>query len=167
MKITAPEEYGLRCLLRLASQPADTALTIPEIAASERLSAPNVAKMMGILRQAGFVASVRGRAGGYCLARPANQIRVGQVLAALGDPLYEDGYCERHAGTENKGEICVHTSDCAVRAVWRTLGDLITSVLDQLTLADLLCPEAAMQQLLVRRQRLPLPLAGVGQPSPH
>jgi Rrf2 family protein len=164
MKITAPEEYGLRCLLRLAAQPRDVALTIPEIAAREQLSVPNVAKLLGMLRQAGLVESVRGRAGGYTLARPPHEIRVGQVLAALGEPLFEDGYCEKHAGTETGASVCVHTTDCAMRAVWRTIGDLITRVLDQVTLADLLGHESALQDLLVRRQRVPLPLAA---PSAH
>ena len=71
MKITAQEEYGLRCLLRLARvEPDQPPLTIPEIAADEKLSVPNVAKLLSVLRQAGLIESVRGRTGGYRLARP-------------------------------------------------------------------------------------------------
>ena len=55
MKITSQEEYGLRCLLRLAQEPYGRSLTIPEIAASEGLSAPYVAKLLGVLRQAGLI----------------------------------------------------------------------------------------------------------------
>ena len=46
MKISAQEEYGLRCLLRLARAP-ETALTLHEVAAAEGLSVPHVAKLMG------------------------------------------------------------------------------------------------------------------------
>lgn len=161
MKITAQEEYGLRCLLRLARQPHGEALTIPEIAAAEKLSGPYVAKLLHILRQEGLVASARGRTGGYTLARPADEISLGQALAVLGEPLFDDpGYCERHHGTEQDG-LCVHTTDCAVRAVWRSLGDMITQVLDRVSLAELVAPESAMEKLLHTPGRVALPLTAV------
>src|SRR5262249_12149920 len=106
MKITAQEEYGLRCLLRLAR--AGQSLTIPEIAQAEGLSPAPAAKLLAVLRQAGFIESVRGRAGGYHLTRPATEVRLGRVLLALGEPLFDDpGYCERHAGPETEG-LCIH-----------------------------------------------------------
>src|SRR5436309_3416977 len=97
MKITSQEEYGLRCLLRLASTEEGHSLTIPEVAAAEGLSSPYVAKLLAVLRQAGLIESVRGRAGGYRLARPATEIMLGSVMKVLGEPLYEDpSYCQRH-----------------------------------------------------------------------
>lgn len=159
MKITAQEEYGLRCLLRLAQQPPGEPLTIPEIAAAERLSAPYVAKLLHILRLAGLVDAVRGRSGGYSLARSPEEISLGQALAVLGEPLFDGaGYCERHRGTEDHSLACIHTSDCAVRAVWRSLGDMITQVLDRVSLAELLTPESAMERLLSTPGRVPLPV---------
>jgi DNA-binding IscR family transcriptional regulator len=53
MKITSQEEYGLRCLMRLARAEDGRSLTIPEIAADEGLSFPYVAKLLAVLRQAG------------------------------------------------------------------------------------------------------------------
>src|SRR4051812_43946869 len=112
MKITAQEEYGLRCLMRLARVHGGQALTIPEISAAENLSAPYVGKLLAVLRNAGLVESVRGRTGGYHLVRPPSEIRLGKVLLLLGEPLFEDpGYCERHAGPETSGP-CVHQDDC-------------------------------------------------------
>ena len=73
MKITAQEEYGLRCLLRLARAGDGRSLTIPEIAADEGLSVPYVAKLLAVLRQAGLIESVRGRSGGYRLAASRRQ----------------------------------------------------------------------------------------------
>src|SRR4051812_36244089 len=87
MKITAQEEYGLRCLLRLAQGGERQSLTLPEIAAAEGLSVPYVAKLLGVLRQAGLIESVRGRAGGYRLARTPAEIGLGSVLRVLGEPL--------------------------------------------------------------------------------
>src|SRR5437016_10167392 len=90
MKITAQEEYGLRCLLRLARAADGQSLTIPEIAAVEGLSGAYVAKILAVLRQAGLIESVRGRAGGYRLAKAPAEIGLGTVIMSIGDPLYED-----------------------------------------------------------------------------
>ena len=138
MKITAQEEYGLRCLLRLARAGEGRALTIPEIADAERLSAPYVAKLLSVLRQASLITSTRGRTGGYCLARPSSEVRLGEVMRALGEPLFEDpGYCERHAGPDTDG-TCVHNDGCTLRVIWQTLEQWMRRFLDRVTLADLL-----------------------------
>jgi Rrf2 family protein len=151
MKITAQEEYGLRCLLRLAAVTDGHALTIPEVAAAEGMSSPYVAKLLAVLRQAGLIESARGRAGGYRLARPASEIGLGSVLQALGEPLYDDpGYCERHKGTETE-DGCVHLSGCALRGLWQTLGYWMNQVLDQITLADLLANGPGIQELVRSR----------------
>jgi Rrf2 family protein len=153
MKITAQEEYGLRCLLRLAQVAEGESLTIPEVAAGEGLSIPNAAKILGVLRQTGLIESVRGRSGGYRLARSPAEIRLGAVLLTLGEPLYEDpGYCERHAGTETANGLCVHHGACTLRALWLTLEQWMRRTLDQITLADLLQSEGRITELL--RQRL-------------
>ena len=70
MKLSSQEEYGLRCLLQLARHGDEASLTIAEMSQREGISSPNVAKIMRILRRAGLVASTRGKAGGYTLARP-------------------------------------------------------------------------------------------------
>lgn len=137
MKITSQEEYGLRCLLRLARDDGTQSLTIPEIAAAEGLSGPYVAKLLSVLRQAGLIDSVRGRAGGYRLARPPAEIHLGAVLMALGEPLFDEpGFCERHRGSEAEG-ACVHHGDCTLRALWHTLEHWMRRALDQISLTDL------------------------------
>ena len=88
MKITAQEEYGLRCLLHLARTRDPLGQNIREIAEAENLSIPYVAKLLAVLRRAGLITSVRGRKGGYLLARPAGDIRLGEVMQALGGPLH-------------------------------------------------------------------------------
>jgi Rrf2 family protein len=151
MKITAQEEYGLRCLLRLAKAGTGQSLSIPEIAAAEGLSVPYAGKLLAVLRQAGLIASVRGRSGGYRLARDPAMIGLGSVLMTLGEPLFvEPEYCQRHAGTESDGH-CVHQNGCTLRGLWQTLEGWIRHTLDQVTLADLLESEQHLTELLQNR----------------
>ncbi len=138
MKFSAQEEYGLRCLLRLAQQP-DRSLTIPEVAEAEGLSVPYAAKLMRVLRQGGFVKSERGQAGGYALADSPDRITVGKVLAGLGGRLVEDDFCERHAGTV---DVCTHNVDCSIRSLWSSVQRMVDQVLSRTTLTDLLAKQA-------------------------
>lgn len=138
MKITAQEEYGLRCLLQIARTGASNSLSIGEIAEKEGLSTPYAAKLLSILRQTGFIESTLGRSGGYRLARPANEMGLGTVFKAIGERLYEEGeFCQKHAGTETEG-ACVHHDNCNLRSLWNTLEGCIQHILDGLTIADLL-----------------------------
>jgi Rrf2 family protein len=152
MKITAQEEYGLRCLLKVAQAPEGNSLTLHEVAQAEGLSVPYAAKLLSVLRQAGFLDSVRGRAGGYRLAVPPERIGLGSLLLALGEPLFDEpGYCERHAGTAEGVNGCVHNSDCSLRSLWQTLEQWVRHSLDQVTLADLLQRKVSIAELLRTR----------------
>ena len=150
MKISAQEEYGLRCLMRLAASDGYSQ-TLPEIAAAEGLSAPYVAKLMGVLREAGLVESMRGRSGGYTLARAPEEIGLGSLLLLLGEPLFDEpSYCEKHAGVSADG-VCVHRGACSLRALWQTLEQWMRGTLNQITLADLLQNEGSITELLRSR----------------
>jgi Rrf2 family protein len=142
MKLTAQEEYGLRCLIRVGREGPDASMTIAELSRREGISEPNVAKMMRLLRRGGFLRSTRGASGGYALARPAGDIVIGEVLAALGGRLFEANFCERHAGVQ---PLCAHMGDCSIRPVWRMVQDAVDQVLNRMTLADLLCNEQQMR----------------------
>ncbi|MFI5183632.1 MAG: RrF2 family transcriptional regulator, partial [Vicinamibacteria bacterium] len=111
MKLSTQEEYGLRCLLQLGRQGDGASLTIAELSEREGISAPNVAKIMRVLRKGGLVTSTRGQAGGYTLSHPAQDISVGQALAALGGRFFDAGFCDRHAGVESQ---CMNHSDCSI-----------------------------------------------------
>ena len=141
MKLSSQEEYGLRCLLRVGREGADGSVTIPELSRSEGITEPNVAKMMRILRQGGFVQSTRGQAGGYSLARPAAEINLGEALACLGGRLYEPSFCESHRGVER---LCTHMPDCSIRSVWRMVQHAVDQVLGKITVKDLLRSEPEM-----------------------
>ncbi len=134
MKVTALEEYGLRCMILLARNAGVESLTLPEISAKEGLSLPYAGKLLMILKQSGLVKAVRGRRGGYTLAKPPEQIVLREVFNALGEPVFGPNHCERY--TEN-GECCVHNEDCTVRTVWGTFNRFVSGYLDSVTLADL------------------------------
>jgi Rrf2 family protein len=135
MKLSAQEEYGLRCLLQVARHAPQGSLTIPEIARIEGLSIPHVAKLMRLLRRGGFVKSVRGQAGGYKLARTPDQVKVGELLAWLGGRLFEPSFCTMHAGVV---KLCTHTVDCSIRSLWQSVQLVVDQMLGKVTLSDLL-----------------------------
>lgn len=157
MKFSAPEEYGLRCLLRLGQQAEGASLTIPEISRLEGISPDYVAKLMRLLRRGQLVRSSRGQAGGYSLARPAEQIIVGEALAVLGGRLFDPSFCGRYAGEEL---VCTHSIDCSIRSLWRTVQVAVDRVLTRTTLRDLLGAERELDQ----RAGLLMPTPAVHKP---
>jgi Rrf2 family protein len=148
MKMSAQEEYGLRCLLRLGQAGDGASLTLAELSRREGISLPNVAKMMRILRRGGYVRSTRGKEGGYTLVRRPEEINVGEALAVLGGRLFDSRFCDRHSGTSR---LCAHTTDCSIRSVWRTLQDAVDGVLARMTLKDLLRNEEDMKAFVSPR----------------
>ena len=152
MKITAQEEYGLRCLLQLAKAPQGQVVSVKEIAAKEGLSSAYVEKLLRILSRAGLVHSLRGLKGGYMLNRPPTQVRLGEIIRALGTVQTTDGICRVFTGNE---EACVHFSDCGIRSVWSGLTNYIQSFLDQTTLSSLLEKEYAVSERLAQRWQRP------------
>ncbi len=144
MKFSAQEEYGLRCLLRISKAKSPNGLTIPEISQLEGLSEANAGKLLRALRLGGFIESSRGQTGGYKLARPADQIIISEVLAALGGKLFEADFCADHSGAEL---ICTHSIDCSIRSLWRTVQSMLDNVLGKITLKDLIGTETEVNSL--------------------
>ncbi len=133
MKLTSHEEYGFRCLVKIGS--SGGALTIPEISEAEGISQAYAGKLLRILRKGGFVKSARGKVGGYSLARPAGEIVVGEVLAALGGKMFETDFCDSHSG---QAKICAHSTDCSIRTLWKRVQVALDDVLGNTTLEDVL-----------------------------
>ena len=141
MKLTNHEEYGLRCLLRLAEQGDGASLTIPQLSEAEGVSEAYAGKLLRMLRQGGFVKASRGKVGGYTLARPAGRITVGEVMNVLGGPLIEGDFCESHSGQMG---TCVRSVDCSLRAFWLGVQQVVDRMLGGTTLESLLRNERAM-----------------------
>lgn len=145
MKVSAQEEYGMRCLLRIGSSNLPEGLTIPDISKMEGLSPANVAKLLRILRLGGFIESARGRSGGYKLARPADQVVISEVLTVLGGRIYEPTFCDSHTGAI---DVCSHIIDCSMRSLWRSVQTAVDGVLSKITLKDMLGSEKVVTNLV-------------------
>ena len=148
MKITAQEEYGLRCLLQLARTPQGQIVSVKEIAVKEGLSSAYAEKLLRVLARAGLVHSMRGIKGGYVLNRPAASITLGEVVRALGNMESTNHICTSYTGQQ---DACVHFSDCGIRSVWSGLTTYIQNFLDQTTLASLLDNEYNVSERLAKR----------------
>ncbi|PJA97745.1 MAG: transcriptional regulator [Ignavibacteriales bacterium CG_4_9_14_3_um_filter_30_11] len=145
MKFSSQEEYGIRCLIRIGKSGSPNGLTIPEISELEGLSPSNVAKILRILRLGKFVESARGQTGGYKLAREPKDIKISNVMNALGGKLYEESFCDSHSGALN---ICTNSVDCSVRSLWSTIQNMLDGVLSKVTLKDLLGKEKQVINLV-------------------
>jgi Rrf2 family protein len=141
MKLTAQEEYGLRCLLQIAREPAGFS-TIHEIASREGLTSSYVAKLLRLMRKAGFVTSLRGRKGGFRLSQSAGTIPVSTVLGILGGRLYSATFCRSYKGHKR---TCVHDMDCSIRSLWAAIDSLVEDTMSKVMLADLFCTERQMR----------------------
>src|ERR1043165_8898405 len=111
MKISAQEEYGLRCLVQLACLKDGESLTLPQIAEREGISTANAGKLMWLLNKAGFVHSTRGTKGGYFLARPAADVRLSEIIRVLDQDVLTK-HCENSTGVLASA---VHNGDSGIR----------------------------------------------------
>ncbi|MGE5646095.1 MAG: Rrf2 family transcriptional regulator [Acidobacteriota bacterium] len=147
MKISAQEEYGVRCLLQIGRRGRDVSLTIPEISRAEGISSHYVAKLLRVLRRGGLVKSARGQAGGYTLARPLDEITVSEALEVLGGRLYNPEFCDSHGGAE---PVCAHSIECTIRSLWRSVQQAVDQVLGKTTLQELLPPDTPAPLMDIR-----------------
>ena len=150
MKISAQEEYGLRCLLQLAYLPDGESLTLAQIAEREGISVANAGKLLWLLSKAGLVLSVRGNRGGYMLARPASEVRLSEVIKVLDGDLVEE-HCKSYTGVM---DVCVHTGDCGIRPVIVGLHEIVQQALSEITLAQLIGTEEKVDAVLHQIQGL-------------
>jgi len=90
MRLTSFTDFGLRMLMRMAADPS-RAISTAELAEALGLSRNHLAKIIQHLARAGLIETRRGGGGGAVLARPASEIRLGQVIRLLeeGQPLVE------------------------------------------------------------------------------
>jgi Rrf2 family protein len=124
-------------MVELARHHGDGPVSLAEMAEHESLPRPYLEQLVISLREAGLVTSTRGARGGYRLARPPAETRMGEIIRALEGPIApmvcasED---PSHAG------ICDRTGFCNVNLLWVKVRDAITDALDSVTLADLALP---------------------------
>jgi Rrf2 family nitric oxide-sensitive transcriptional repressor len=138
VQLTRYSDYSLRVLIYLALDPERLA-TIAEVARRYDVSRAHLTKVVHRLGQRGFVETLRGRRGGFRLARPPEEIRVGDVVRATEESLaLVDCFDEARSR-------CAIGPACGLRPVLDEALAAFLAVLDRHTLAD-----------LVARRRAPL-----------
>ena len=136
MRLTSFTDYGLRMLMRMASAP-EQAFSTAELSEEFGLSRNHLSKIMQRLAGAGLIATRRGGGGGAVLARPAAEIRLGDVVRLLeqGQPLVE---CLRA-----DGGACSLDGRCRLKGRLRAAEAAFLAELDRSTLADIALPPVA------------------------
>ena len=123
--------YAVLLMYQLAQ--SDGALTsLSEISSAQNISQGYLEKIVRPLKEQNLVQSKRGYGGGYRLAKPPDQITIGEIVTISEGPV-APVQC-----VNNDFSFCVSPLDCKARLVWRKVGDAISSVLNSITLQDLL-----------------------------
>src|SRR6188472_326236 len=146
MKISAQDEYGLRILLQIAKMPAEDGLSLSQISELEQISQAYAAKVTRTLRMAGFIKSIRGHKGGYVLAKQPQDIKINDVLRAMGGAIYDDKFCGQHTGALS---LCTNSVDCSIRSLWTILQLNMDKLLDQISVKDLMKSEYQVNKNLI------------------
>lgn len=135
MRLTRHTDYAIRVLLYLGAQP-EKVCSISEIARAYGISQNHLMKVAHNLGKAGYIEGVRGRSGGIRLAKPADQINVGNVVRRT-----EEGFELVECGT------CVIAPACGLTGALDEALAAFMAVLDRYTLADLLKKRSKLMRL--------------------
>src|SRR5690606_31467501 len=136
MKVSTRGEYGMRAMVSLARMYGQGPVPLAAIASDSAVPAAYLEQLIGPLRRAGLVSSTRGAHGGYELARPPGEVKVGEVYRVMEGPV-APMVCVTEDADE---ELCPMIDGCATRVVWVKVRDSIAEALDSTTLGDLLRP---------------------------
>jgi len=129
MKISTKGRYGARAALELALRYGSGPAMVREIAESQDISERYLEQILNTLRTSGMVKSTRGFGGGYELAKPPDEVKLGDIIRALEGP-FDIVHCT--------GEFdCGKEMMCATFMIWNEVKEAIEGVLDSITLEDL------------------------------
>jgi Rrf2 family transcriptional regulator, cysteine metabolism repressor len=120
MNISVKSEYALQAIFDLAQQPPGEPVKIADIARRQKIPQKFLELILSSLKQGGFVESRRGAEGGYRLAKPADQITIGEVL--------------RFSEDTKKAR---RFSSSPFADVWKRVDEAVSSILDKTTFAEM------------------------------
>ena len=132
MKLSTKGRYGLRAMIDLARYSEEEPVSISSIAARQDISERYLEQLVGLLKKAGLVRSIRGATGGYVLAKSTGEISVGDVLRALEGSL-EPVRCAAFYSEEG----CMAADGCVTKYVWQKINDSINEAVDHMMLDEL------------------------------
>lgn len=130
MKISTKGRYAVRVMLDLALNNTGECIKVRDIAARQGISEKYLEQIIAMLNKAGYVNSVRGAQGGYRIAKDPSEYTVGMILRLT------EGSMAPVACME-EGAECEQCDTCETLEVWRDLYKAICSVIDNVTIADL------------------------------
>jgi Rrf2 family protein len=133
--LTNKGKYGLKAMVHLAGlEPGKPAL-VADIAVANTIPKKFLDAILGELRTAGLVHSKKGRGGGYVLAKPASEIRVGDIVRTLDGPLAPIACASKNY--YRRCDDCQNEGRCHVRLMMLEVREAIARVLDHHSLADM------------------------------
>lgn len=131
MRLTSKGRYAVMAMADLSVHGAHGMVRLQEIAARQSISQPYLEQLFARLKRAGLVEGVRGPNGGYRLARPAADVSVAEVIAAVDETIATNA-CRAGGpiGCTGRKERCL------THNLWAALGNRISDFLDEVSLAD-------------------------------
>jgi Rrf2 family protein len=122
--------YAVMAMADLARQGSEAAVPLSQISERQRITVAYLEQLFQQLRRAGLVESARGRSGGYRLSRPAREITVAEIMAAVDEGVR----MTRCMGGD--GEPCMAGERCLTHNLWEALGAEIAAFLEGVSLDD-------------------------------
>mgnify|MGYP003401464004 FL=1 len=132
MKLSTKGRYGLRAMIDLAVYSEVETVSISSISERQAISVSYLEQLVGKLRKAGLVNSIRGAQGGYVLAQKAEDISVGDILRALEGDLTPVDCAELSNETS-----CVGSEFCVTKFVWQRINNSINEAVNTMMLSEL------------------------------
>ena len=133
MKLSTKGRYAMVALADIALQPTERLVTLGEISERQDISLPYLEQLFVKLRRADLVSSVRGPGGGYRLARPASEIRVVEILAAVDETV---DALQKGAGAS--GASSGSRAQSLTNRLWESLSAHVYVFLHQTRLSDVI-----------------------------
>ena len=131
MKLSTRSRYGTRMVLNLAENYNEGPVQIGQIAKQLEVSVKYLEQLIIPLKKADLIKSVRGPKGGHKLAKPPNEVTVGDIVRIL-----EGGIDLSDCISDP--EICQNTGSCVTRSLWQEATDAMYDKLDSTTFADMI-----------------------------
>jgi Rrf2 family transcriptional regulator, cysteine metabolism repressor len=130
MKVSTRARYGTRAMIDIAIHADRGHTMLKNIAERQGISAKYLDHILSSLRRAGLIKNIRGREGGYMLARPASAITLKNIFDAVEGPFIPVDCLENEL-------LCDHLAVCPTREVWLRMKHAVEDVLAGTTLQEL------------------------------
>ena len=144
MKFSAKTEYGILAVLELALHYGEATIQAKSISKNQKIPLRFLEQVLGNLRKAGIVDSIRGAQGGYALSRAPAEITMGDIVKAIEGPMVsatcvlegESGYCNHQ----------IEYGVCDLKPIWENVRAAISETLDSITVEALCQRRKAREQ---------------------